>query len=104
MDNQNYLPDLKNEKTGEQIVFEQKVFRANEAFRHKINDLILWHKSPSECRQYPEKLQTNRCTYRKHAHLCEYDAQKKVLYKRVKNLDGIGMLTYKLSSACNFLK
>ena len=62
MDSENYLPDLKNEKSGEQIVFEHQVFRANEVFRCKINDLIIWHKSPSESRQYPEKSQTNRCT------------------------------------------
>ena len=90
MDDENYLPDLNNEKTGEQIVFEQKVFRANEAFKHKMNDLILWHKSPTECRQYPKKSQTNRFTYRKYACLFEYDAWKKVLYKKVKNSDGIG--------------
>ena len=33
MDSENDLPDLKNEKTGEQIVFKQKVFRANEVFK-----------------------------------------------------------------------
>ena len=27
-----FLPDLDNDKTGEQIMFEQKVFRANETF------------------------------------------------------------------------
>ena len=84
MDNKNYLSDLKNERTGEQIVFEQKVFQANEAFKCRINDLILWHKLPMECRQYPEKSQTNQCTYRKYAHLFEYDKCKKVLYKKVK--------------------
>ena len=86
------------------MVFKQRVFRANEAFKCKMNDLILCHKSPMECRQYPKKSQTNRCTYRKHAGLFKYDAWKKVLYKRVKNSDGISKLTYKLSSACNFFK
>ena len=32
----NTLPDLNNEKTGEQIVFEQKVFRCNESFVRKL--------------------------------------------------------------------
>ena len=40
--NDNYLPDLDNEKSREQIVFDQKVFRANEAFRWKMQDLINW--------------------------------------------------------------
>ena len=44
----NFLPDLDNEKTGEQIVFEQRVFRANEAFRQKVNGLINWHISHRE--------------------------------------------------------
>ena len=49
MESDTFLPDLKNEKTGEEIVFEQKVFRSNEAFIKKIDALILWHKSPSKC-------------------------------------------------------
>ena len=39
-ENENYLPDLPNEKSGEQLVFDQKVFRCNEAFVKKMNDLI----------------------------------------------------------------
>ena len=97
VDNENYLTDLKNERTGEQIVFEQKVFWANEAFKCRMNNLILWHKSPMECRQYPEKSQANKCTYRKHAHLFEYDKHKKVLCKKVKNSDGIGKSAHYLT-------
>ena len=55
MERENYLPDQKYEKTGEQILFEQKVFRPNKAFKCKMNDLILWHKSPSDCQNYPKK-------------------------------------------------
>ena len=36
MESDNFLPDLKNEKTGEQIVFKQKVYRSNEAFKKKL--------------------------------------------------------------------
>ena len=81
MEGDNYLPDLDNEKTGEQIVFEQKVFRANEAFKCKMDALIHWHKSPSDCHTYPSE-STNRSAYRKHACLFEYDLKKKVLYKK----------------------
>ena len=71
MESDNFLPDLKNEKTGEQIVFKQKVFRSNEAFKKKIDALILWHKSPSECCIYPSQSNKSQCTYRKIAHSFE---------------------------------
>ena len=64
-------------KQGNKQYLNKKVFWANDAFTCKMNDLILWHKSPMECRQYPEKSQTNWCTYRKHAHLFEYDKNVK---------------------------
>ena len=59
MESENFLLDLNNEKTGEQIVFEQKVFRSNEAFKKKIDALILWHKSPSDCQIYPSQSKKN---------------------------------------------
>ena len=90
MESDNFLPDLKNEKTGEYIVFEQNIYRSNEAFKKKIDALILWHKSPSDCWIYPAQSKKNHCTYRKRARLFEYDSKKKVLYKKVKNSDGIG--------------
>ena len=34
-EDENYLPDLPDEKSGEQIVFDQKVFRCNEEFVKK---------------------------------------------------------------------
>ena len=92
MESDNFLPNLKNEKTGEQIVFKQKVYRSNEAFKKKIDALILWHKSPSDCQIYPAQSKKNHCTYRKSACLFEYDSKKSVLYKKVKNSDGIGKL------------
>ena len=92
-------------KPGKQIVFEQKVFRANEVFRRKMNDLIIWHKSPSESRQYPEKSQTNRCTYRKHAHLyLSMINEKNILYKKVTNADGIGRWSLYFISSYQQLK
>ena len=41
-DDEKYLPDLDNYKTGEQIVFDQKVFRANEVFVKLHQDIINW--------------------------------------------------------------
>ena len=54
-----YLPDLNNEKTGEQIVFELKVKRSNETFINKMEDVIKWLTSPSENRVYPKSASTN---------------------------------------------
>ena len=50
----NFLPDLKNELTGEQIVLQQKVFRSNQAFGKTNEEIIAWFKSPKECRAYPK--------------------------------------------------
>ena len=36
----NYLPDLGNEKDSDQILFEQKVFRANEKFI-EVNEALI---------------------------------------------------------------
>ena len=54
MDDGNTLPDLNNEKTSEQIVFEQKVFRANEVFMKLHQDIINWYLSPTDKRSYPK--------------------------------------------------
>ena len=86
----NFLPNLNNKKTSEQIVFEQKVFRANEAFRGKVNGLINWHISPCHGCTYLEEWNKNQYSFKRHAHLFEYDSKKKVLYKKVMNADGIG--------------
>ena len=51
----NYLPNLNNEKTGEQIVFELKVKRSNESFSQKVDDFIKWLASPLDCQVHPKK-------------------------------------------------
>ena len=91
---ESFLSDLDNEKTGEQIVFEQRVFRANETFRQKVNCLINWHISPSESCIYPAEWNKNWSSFKRHACLFEYDSHKKVLYKKVKCSDGIGMYNF----------
>ena len=40
-----YLPDLLNDKTGEELVFEQRVFHNNEVFKRIHQDIINWHLS-----------------------------------------------------------
>ena len=67
MDDGSTLPDFNNEKTGEQIVFEQKVFRCNESFVRKVNELIKFLKSPIDFHSYPRSATNNRNKYKKHA-------------------------------------
>ena len=86
MEAENFLPDLDNEKTGEQIVFEQKVCRANEAFQWKVDGLITWHMSPSDCHIYPQEANNNWSSFKRHAHLFEYNPKKRVLYKKVRRM------------------
>ena len=85
MDDGNTLPDLNNEKTSEQIVFEQKVFRCNESFARKVNELINFLKSPVEHHCYPKKATNNRNMYMKQARQFTYDVKKGILYKEVKD-------------------
>ena len=41
-DEESFLPDLPNEISGEQLELQQKVFRANEVFMRKHNDILKW--------------------------------------------------------------
>ena len=52
-DEDTILPDLPDEVSGEQLMVQQRVFRANENFIKKHNDIIKWLNSPAECRVYP---------------------------------------------------
>ena len=59
-EDEHYLPDLPDEISGEQLVFQQKVFRANEAFNKENIDIINWFYSPSEKRQYQKSRLKNK--------------------------------------------
>ena len=53
-DEDTILPDLPDEVSGEQLMMQQRVFRANENFIKKHNDIdIKWLNLPAECRVYP---------------------------------------------------
>ena len=52
--NDNFLPDLGNEKDSHQIVFEQKGFRSNEKIIHINQAIINWFKYPVDNREYPK--------------------------------------------------
>ena len=85
-----FLPDLPDEISGEQIAFQQKAFRSNEVFNKSNNDIILWFKSPPERRQYPKSGLKNKNAFRKHIKKYSYDSKSGILYKTVKASDGIG--------------
>ena len=59
-ENEAFLPDLPNEKSGDQLVFEQKVFQANEAFKRVHQSIINWFLSPQERRVYPKIAANNK--------------------------------------------
>ena len=88
---ENYLPDLGNEKDSDQILFEQKVFRANEKFIEVNGALIRWFKSPANSREYPKVALHNKNAYKSKSKNYVYDYKKGILYKKVINSDKIGM-------------
>ena len=87
-EDENYLPDLPDEISSEQLVFQQKVFRANEAFNKANIDIINWFNSPSEKRQYPKSRLKNKNLFRKQ--MKKYDYVDGTLFKYMKGSDGIG--------------
>ena len=84
-----FLPDLGNEITGEQL-FEQKVFRANEAFIHVNEEITSWFKSPVEQRCYPKSHLNNKNAWHKQMKRYAYNTETGVLYKIVRSCNEIG--------------
>ena len=85
-----FLPDLPDEISGEQLAFQQKVFRSNETFTKANSNIILWFKSPPERRQYPKSWLKNKNAFCKHVKKYSYNSESGILYKQVKSSDGIG--------------
>ena len=55
-----FLPDLNNEKMSEQLLFDSKVYHANEQFVRIRTDIIKWILSPAENRSYPWHVKNNK--------------------------------------------
>ena len=90
-DEDTILPDLPDEVSGEQLMMQQRVFRANENFIKKHNDIdIKWLNLPAECRVYPTHAWNNKTYYKKIASNYMYDRKRGILYKKIRNVDGIG--------------
>ena len=92
----NFLPDLGKDKDLNQLLFEQKVFRANEKFIEVNEALIRWFKSPVNSREYPKVALQNKNAYKNKTKSYYYDYKKGILYKRVTNSNKIGIYIVKL--------
>ena len=55
-----FLPDLNNEKTSEQLLFNSKDYHANKQFVRIRTDIIKWILSPPENRIYPQHVKNNK--------------------------------------------
>ena len=85
-----FLPDLGNEISGEQLVFEQKLFRANEAFIRVNQEILAWFQSPELSRCYPKSHLNNKNSWQRQMKKYAYNRETGILYKIVKHSDGIG--------------
>ena len=85
-----FLPDLPKDTCGEQLVLMQKVFRCNELFIKRHQEIKEWLLSPCESRKYPKHAMKNKYGYRKRAMKYTYDEKEQKLYRNVKCPDGIG--------------
>ena len=85
-----FLPDLGNEISGEQLVFEQKLFRANEAFIRVNQEIIAWFQSPELSKSYPKSCLNNKNSWQRQMKIYAYNRENGILYKAIKHSDEIG--------------
>ena len=64
-DEDSILPDLPDEVSGEQQMMQQRVFRANENFIKKHNNILKWLNLLVECKVYSTHAQKNKTYYKK---------------------------------------
>ena len=87
-----FLPDLGNELTGEQLIFEHKVYRANEAFTKLVEEILAWFNSPVHNKCYPKSRMKNKNSWHRQMRKYSYNTTSGVLYKTVCGADNIGEL------------
>ena len=88
-----FLPDLTEEKTFEQICFDKKVNKANERFVSIRKDIIRWILSPDDNRSYPKSAKSNKHAFKQNAKKYSYDSIMKKLLLHCVCHDGIGKLS-----------
>ena len=89
----NFLPDLTEGQTFEQICFAQKVIKANKKFVCIRKDIIRWILSPPDNHSYPKSIKSNKHTFKQNAKKYSYDSITKKLLLRHVCHDGIGKLS-----------
>ena len=77
-----FLPDLNNKKTSEQLLFDSKVYHANEQFIRIRTDIIKWILSPAESRSYPAHVRNNKHAFWQTVLQYSYDQKMKKLFKK----------------------
>ena len=71
------LPDLNNEKISEQLLFDSKVYHANQQFVRIQTDMIKWILSPPENRVYPQNVKNNKHAFQHNVLQYSYDKETK---------------------------
>ena len=92
VDKTEYLPNLPNDKTGEELLFEQKVFHNNEVFRRIHQDIFNLHLSDENNHFYPKAARNSKNAYETKCQNYIYDKVKNILYQKVTHGDGVGKL------------
>ena len=81
-----------NELMGEQLIFECKVYRANEAFTKLVDDIKAWFNSPVHNKCYPKSRLKNKNLWHRQMKKYSYNTQHGILSKTVCGADNIGEL------------
>ena len=72
-----FLPDLNNEKTSQQLLFDSKVYLENKQFVRIRTDIIKWILSPPENIFYPQHVKNNKHAFWQMVLQYSYDKKRK---------------------------
>ena len=78
-----FLPNLNNEKTSEQLLFDSKVYHTNEQFVRIRTDVIKWILSPAENRSYAQHVKNNKRAFWQTVLQYSYDIKRKNCSKSI---------------------
>ena len=77
-----FLPDLNNGKMSEQLLFDSKVYHANEQFIRIKTDIIKWILSPAESRSYAQPVRNKQHAFWQTVLQYSYNKKRKKLFKK----------------------
>ena len=90
-----FLPNIRNKKSSELVCFEQKVSKLNKRCMKSIQEIINWYYFAIESRIYPQSFKQNRTSFKLKAKRYELDKTCGILFRIVKNSDGLHKYTLK---------